>query len=136
MDKLKPETNGDFEKGASLKAIHADDTPADGSVPSDTKVSRPIYCDKLARFSKPMFLLCDSPCRMLRLINFVLQKPQTLGQYMVGDVLTQKEALLSWTGVAIMFFVVLVPTTNQTILAYFTKQVGPACCCALQTKLF
>ena len=65
-----------------------------------------------------------------------LQKPQTLGQYMVGDVLTKKEAILSWTGVAIMFFVVLVPTTNQTILAYFTKQVGPACCCALQTKLF
>ena len=65
-----------------------------------------------------------------------MQKPQTLGQYMVGDVLTRKEAILSWTGVAIMFFVVLVPTTNQTILAYFTKQVGPACCCALQTKLF
>ena len=55
---------------------------------------------------------------------------------MVGDVLTTKEAILSWTGVAIMFFVVLVPTTNQTILAYFTKQVCPACCCALQTKLF
>ncbi len=65
-----------------------------------------------------------------------LQKPQTLGQYMVGDMLTKKEAILSWTGVAIMFFVVLVPTTNQTILAYFTKQVGPACCCALQTRLF
>ena len=52
-----------------------------------------------------------------------LQKPQTLGPYMVRDVLTKKEALLSWIGVAIMFFVVLVPTTNQTILAYFTKQV-------------
>ena len=42
---------------------------------------------------------------------------------MTGDVLTKKEALFSWTGVAIMFFVVLVPTTNQTILSYFTSEV-------------
>ena len=48
----KPETDRDFEKGASLKAIDADETPADGSVPSGAKVSRPIYCDELARFLK------------------------------------------------------------------------------------
>ena len=54
----------------------------------------------------------------------VLQGTQTLGQYMVGDVLTTKETILSWTGIAILFFVVLVPTTNQTILAYFTSEVS------------
>ena len=43
---------------------------------------------------------------------------------MVGNVLTTKEAILSWIGVAILFFVVLVPTTNQTILAYFTSEVS------------
>ena len=53
-----------------------------------------------------------------------LQGTQTLGQYMVGDVLTTKETILSWTGIAILFFVVLVPTTNQTILAYFTSEVS------------
>ncbi|CAL5220605.1 g2646 [Coccomyxa viridis] len=52
---------------------------------------------------------------------------QTLGQYMVGDVLTTKETILSWTGIAILFFVVLVPTTNQTILAYFTSELKRDC---------
>lgn len=61
------------------------------------------------------------PCQ--KQLTFALQGKQTLGQYMTGDVLTKKEALFSWTGVAIMFFVVLVPTTNQTILAYFTSEV-------------
>ena len=54
----------------------------------------------------------------------MLQGTHTLGQYMVGNVLTTKETILSWTGIAILFFVVLVPTTNQTILAYFTSEVS------------
>ena len=76
MDKLKPETDGDFEKGASLKAVHADDTPADGSAPSDAKVSRPIYHDELARYSKLMFLQCHSPCRMLKLMFSPCRSPK------------------------------------------------------------
>ena len=47
-----------------------------------------------------------------------------MGQYMVGNVLTTKETILSWTAIAILFFVVLVPTTNQTILAYFTSEAS------------
>ena len=54
----------------------------------------------------------------------MLQGTHTLGQYMVGNVLTTKETILSWTGIAILFFVVLVPHTNQTILAYFTSEVS------------
>ena len=43
---------------------------------------------------------------------------------MAGDILTTKETILSWTGVAILFMVVLVPATNQTILAYFTTEAS------------
>ncbi|CAL5223872.1 g6461 [Coccomyxa viridis] len=55
------------------------------------------------------------------------QGAQSVGQYMVGDILTTMETMLSWTGVAILFFVVLVPATNQTILAYFTAELKQDC---------
>ncbi|CAK0783481.1 hypothetical protein CVIRNUC_006680 [Coccomyxa viridis] len=52
---------------------------------------------------------------------------QTLGQYMVGNVLTRKDTVFSWIGVAVMFFVVMIPTVNQTILAYFTTELKQDC---------
>ena len=48
---------------------------------------------------------------------------QVLGPHLVGVKLTRREQLAAWWGTAVMFFVVLVPTLNSTILAYFTKQV-------------
>ena len=56
--------------------------------------------------------------------SHLVQGAQSLGQYMAGDVLTTMDTMLSWTGVAILFFVVLVPATNQTILAYFTAEAS------------
>ena len=63
------------------------------------------------------------PCATCRLPQGV----HTLGQYMVGKVLTRKETIFSWIGVAVIFFVVMIPTVNQTILAYFTTEVRSCC---------
>jgi len=51
------------------------------------------------------------------------QGAETLGPYIIGLQRTWREKAAAWYGVAVLFFVVLVPTTNATILAYFTADV-------------
>ena len=53
----------------------------------------------------------------------LLQEPKTLGPFVVGLKQTRREQIAAWYGVAALFFVVLVPTLNSTILAYFTSSV-------------
>lgn len=60
---------------------------------------------------------------MILVCFVVLQGPKTLGPFVVGLKQTRREQFAAWYGVAALFFVVLVPTTNATILAYFTADV-------------
>ncbi|CAL8464318.1 g3853 [Coccomyxa elongata] len=53
--------------------------------------------------------------------------PKTLGPFVVGLQQTRREQFAAWYGVAALFFVVLVPTTNATILAYFTADLKRDC---------
>jgi hypothetical protein len=52
-----------------------------------------------------------------------MQAHKVLGPYMVNVKLSRREQFAAWWATIVMFFVLLVPTLNSTILAYFTKQV-------------
>ncbi|KAK9904809.1 hypothetical protein WJX75_002922 [Coccomyxa subellipsoidea] len=53
--------------------------------------------------------------------------PKTIGPFVVGLKQTRREQIAAWYGVAALFFVVLVPTLNSTILAYFTSDLQKDC---------
>lgn len=74
------------------------------------------------------FPVTDTSCGMV-------QEQKTLGPYIVGTQQTRREKFVAWYGVAALFFVVLIPTLNNTSLAYFTKQVCNHPCCSVLPPL-
>ena len=134
MDRAKPDVHDDYERCDAMDSKH---------FPENTKGSRTQPLPEVSRnsalaWTTQAFETVSSVVtsvlgrrlivRLLRLATYKLpQGVQTLGQYMVGGVLTRRETVFSWIGVAVMFFVVMIPTVNQTILAYFTTEVRTCC---------
>ena len=130
MDRGKPDIHDDFERCDANDSDHFSEETAKSSKQPLPEVSRDSALVRTMNASEDLLMYCHIgfrqaievetiPCATCQLPQGV----QTLGQYMVGKVLTRKETIFSWIGVAVMFFVVMIPTVNQTILAYFTTEV-------------
>ena len=134
MDRGKPDIHDDFERCDANESKHVAEKPIKGSVHPLPEVSMGSALVRAVEASENLFISCyidlkqAYECAMVPCATYqLLQGVQTLGQYMVGNVLTRKETVFSWIGVAVMFFVVMIPTVNQTILAYFTTEVRSCC---------
>ena len=95
--------------------------------PHTAQVDGILYTNEEGRWLAPCLILGppspDIPGETFYALT--MQTHKVLGPYLVGVKLTRREQVHAWYAVALMFFVVLVPTLNSTILAYFTKQVRP-----------